>query len=420
MRKETAMPASPPASPPLPRPARQALAALCLCTLLPALGTSIANIGLPVLVRDFSVPYARVQWVVLAYLATTTVMAVVAGRLGDRYGRRRLLLGGIALFGAASLACGLASSLAVLVAARALQGCGAAAMMALALPFVGDAVPAGRSGAAMGWLGTMSGAGTALGPTLGGILLAWGGWPALFLALAPLAMLAFGIAWRWLPAGQGMRARPPRVQGEPLPWTGLGAGLLVASVVMSTLVLGPFYLTGALGLGSAAVGLAMSCGPLAAMLAGVPAGRAVDRFGARPSTLAGLAGMAAGCALLALLPLETGVAGYVLPLAVCTSGYALFQAANNTALMASCVPARRGALSGMMGVARNLGLMAGASLMGMLFARTAGLDGGATPDTIAAGMRISFGVALVLVLAACALAVRSPAAVMQARTTEQA
>ncbi|MCC2971108.1 MFS transporter [Massilia sp. IC2-476] len=404
----------------LPRHTRQALAALCLCTLLPALGTSIANVGLPVLVRDFGAPYAQVQWVVLAYLAATTGMAVVAGRLGDRYGRRRLLLGGIALFGVASLACGFASSLPVLVAARALQGCGAAAMMALALPFVGEAMPEGRAGAAMGWLGTMSGAGTALGPTLGGILLAWGGWPALFLALAPLAMLAFGIAWRWLPTGQGMRARAPQAQGDPLPWGGLGAGLLVASVVMTTLVVGPFYLSGGLGLGSAAVGLAMSCGPLAAMLAGVPAGRAVDRFGARPSMLAGLASMAAGCALLALLPRGSGIAGYVLPLAVCTGGYALFQAANNTALMATCAPERRGALSGMIGVARNLGLMAGASLMGMLFARTAGLDGGTAPVTIAAAMRTSFGAALVLVLAAWALTMRTSAPLPQTSTTDRA
>ncbi len=400
-------------TPSLPAQARRALAALCLCTLLPALGTSIANVGLPALAQAFGAAYAEVQWVVLAYLAASTVMAVVAGRLGDRYGRRRLLLGGIALFGAGSLACGLAPTLAALVAARALQGCGASAMMALALPFVGDVLPAGRSGVAMGWLGTMSGAGTALGPTLGGVLLAWGGWPALFLALGPLGVLAFGLAWRWLPAAKGTPKRSAQAGGlDPALVAGLGAGLLVASVVMTTLVVGPFYLSGALGLGSAAVGLAMSCGPLAAMLAGVPAGRAVDRFGARPSALAGLGGMAAGCALLALLPLGAGVAGYVLPLAVCTTGYALFQAANNTALMAACAPARRGAVSGLLNLSRNLGLMAGASLMGLLFAHTAGLDGGATPGALAAAMRTSFGAALLFVLAAGALVAwpRVPAA----------
>jgi MFS family permease len=380
----------------LPPRARRALAVLGLCSLLPALGTSLPNVGLPVLGRAFAAPYGELQWVVLAYLAASTVMAVPAGRLGDRYGHRRLLLGGIVLFTLASFACALSPSLPALALARAAQGCGAAAMMALTMPLAGAAVPAARSGMALGLLGTMSGAGTALGPALGGLLLTLGGWPALFLGVAPPGLLAFVLAWRWLPRATQAR-RAPAAAPAALPYGGLGATLLVASVVMTTLVAGPFHLSGALGLGSAAVGLAMSCGPLAAMLAGVPAGRAVDRHGPRPVMLAGLGAMAAGCALLALMPAGAGVAGYVAALCCTTTGYALFQAANNSALLRECAPGRRGAVSGLLNLARNLGLMAGAGAMGKLYTEVAAAAGAG------AAMGASFGVAFVLVLAAVLL-----------------
>src|ERR1043165_2304299 len=109
------------------------LASLALCTLLPSLAISSANVALPVLATDLHAGFAEVQWVVLAYLLATTSLIVGAGRLGDLVGRRRLLLAGIALFTASSAACALAPSLPLLIAARALQGAGAAAMMALTM-----------------------------------------------------------------------------------------------------------------------------------------------------------------------------------------------------------------------------------------------------------------------------------------------
>jgi MFS family permease len=360
---------------------RLAIAALCLSTVLGALGTSIANVGLPAMSAHFGAPYARIQWIVLAYLLSSTAMAVVAGRLGDRYGRRRVLLAGIALFSAASVACAIAPTLALLVAARAVQGLGAAAMLALTLPFAAEA--GGRTGSTIGLLGTVSAAGTTLGPAIGGALLAGSGWPALFLALAPLGALAYGCAWRALPAGRGGARSRASVE---TPYGAMAAIGSMTAVVMATLVIGPFYLARSLGLNSAAVGLVMACGPLAAALAGAPAGRAVDRHGAALVGRIGLACAAAGCALLALLPAAAGIAGYVIPLAMLTSGYALFQAANNSAVMAACEPAQRGAVSGMLTLSRNLGLLGGASSMGMLFA--------------AAGMRTAFLAALLPVGAA--------------------
>lgn len=145
---------------------RWALASLSLSMLLSSLGTSIANVGLPTLAQAFNASFQQVQWVVLAYLLAITTLIVSVGRLGDLAGRRRLLLAGIFLFTVASALCGLAPTLSLLIASRAVQGLGAAIMMALTMAFVGETVPKAKTGSAMGLLGTMSAIGTALGPSL--------------------------------------------------------------------------------------------------------------------------------------------------------------------------------------------------------------------------------------------------------------
>lgn len=442
------------------------LASLALATLLASLGTSIANVGLPSLAEAFGAPFQDVQWVVLAYLLAITTLSVGAGRLGDLLGRRRLLLAGLLLFTGASVLCGLAPSLGWLIAARVLQGLGAATMMTLAMALIGETVPRQRSGSAMGLLGTLSAIGTALGPSLGGLLLAGFGWRALFLIGLPLGLLALVLAWRHLPAG---RAGAAGATGFDLPGTlllaltlaayalgltlghghfgtlnaalllaaclglalfirverrtdapllhlamfrdpvlrsGLAMGALVSAVLMATLVVGPFYLAGALHLAPAQVGLAMACGPLVSALMGVPAGHLVDRLGAAPMVRIGLLGMALATLALPLLPTGLGVPGYILPLAGLTACYALFQAANNTRVMAEVAAQRRGLVSGLLNLSRNLGLVTGAAALGAVFAFATATDdiGRAAPEAIAAGMRGTFLVALGLILFALAIA----------------
>src|SRR5438128_3651679 len=106
--------------------------------LLSSLGTSIANVALPTLAQVFSAAFQEVQWIVIAYLLASTTLIVSVGRLGDIVGRRRLLLAGLALFTVASVLCGAAPALWLLIAARAAQGVGAAIMMALSMAFVGE------------------------------------------------------------------------------------------------------------------------------------------------------------------------------------------------------------------------------------------------------------------------------------------
>jgi MFS family permease len=206
------------------------------------------------------------------------------------------------------------------------------------------------------------------------------------------------------------RAASPLIQWtilrDPALRASLATNALVSTVIMATLVVGPFYLSRGLGLDAAMVGLVLSAGPLVVALTGVPAGRMTDRFGAPAMTIAGLTGMAAGSFLLSLMPAAFGVPGYVAPIVVITAGYALFQTANNTAVMSGVAPDRRGVISGLLNLSRNLGLVTGASAMGAVFAiATAANDiTTAPPEAVANGLRITFAVAGVLIALALALA----------------
>jgi EmrB/QacA subfamily drug resistance transporter len=448
---------------------RWALASLSLSMLMPSLDTSIANAGLPTLAQAFIASFQSVQWIVLAYLLAITTLIVSVGRIGDIIGQRRLLLVGIGLFTIASLLCGVAPTLWLLIAARAAQGLGAAIMMALTVALVGETVPKEKIGSAMGLLGTMSAIGTTLGPSLGGLLIAGLGWQSIFLVNVPLGILNFLLAHRYLPVDQpkpktdqtsfdpvgtlllaltlaayalamtigrgfgslnmvlllaaifGMaifvrveaRVPSPLIRlamfRNRLLSASLAMSTLVSTVMMATLVVGPFYLARALGLETALVGLILSIGPLVAALTGVPAGRTVDRFGAQRMTIIGLVGIAIGCSVLSFVPVTFGIAGYITPIVCVTASYALFQAANNTAIMTDIRPDQRGVISGLLSLSRNLGLITGASAMGAVFAiSSATIDiTTAHPDAVATGMRSTFAVAAMLIVVAIAIAMNA-------------
>lgn len=431
---------------------RWRLFALSLAMLLPSLGTSIANVALPTLAASFEAPFHDVQWIVIAYLIAVTALVVAAGRLGDLFGRRRLLLAGIAVFALASAAGAFAGNLWLVVAARAAQGAGAAVMMALTVAAVGDVVPKEATGRAIGLLGTVSAVGTALGPSLGGALVAAFGWQSVFAFMALAGAVALVIGVRLFP--QDAARGPRRLQLDPagtlllalslgayalattldaapgvvallaaaaalglaafvavelhvesplirLPLLRdrtLGAGLaalaIVSAIVMATLVVGPFYLADVQGLSAVDVGLVMSVGPGVSALTGVPAGRLVDRLGPYAVALTGLAAVLAGSLSMMSLHGAIGVAGYAVSLATITAGYALFQAAGNTAVMNGAAAERRGLVSALLALARNLGLVTGASLMGAVFALG---SGGIAPLGLApgstSGLQLTFAVA---------------------------
>lgn len=383
--------------------------------LMSSLGTSIANVALPTLAQAFDASFQEVQRVVVAYLLGVTVSIVSAGRLGDLVGRRRMLVGGLILFVGAAAMSGLAPSLGALIVARLAQGVGAAVLMALTLAFVADIVPRERTGSAMGLLGTTSAIGTALGPSVGGVLTAELGWRAIFFVQVPLGLLALALALRFLPAGRpdeerqsfglhslGTLLPPLGLLRDPALGAGLVMSLLVAMMLMTTLVVGPFYLSRGLGLAAGSVGMVMAAGPLVAALTALPAGRLVDRVGTHRATMAGLMGVLTGASILSAVPQRFGTAGYIVPVVVITAGYALFQTANNTDLLKDLPPARRGVVSGMLNLSRNLGLVTGAAVMGAVFAATSGHEdiARAPADQVATGMRATFAFAAVLIAVA--------------------
>ena len=383
---------------------------LALSMLLASLGTSIANIALPALAKDFAAPFVLVQGVVVAYLAAMTVSTVVAGQLGDAHGLRRMYLAGLAVFAVASLLCGFAPGVWVLIAFRVFQGVGAAFLMTLSMALMREAAGKERMGRAMGLLGTVSALGTALGPSLGGVLIPVTGWRGVFLVLVPVALLALGMARAALPASSGRKVGPKETNWAMLDMRilpNLIVNVLVAAVMMTTLVVGPFYLGSGVGLTEGVVGLVMSVGPVVAIICGVPAGRGVDAWGVRLTLGTGLAMLATGAFLLSVLPAKIGVAGYVLAIVVLTPGYQLFQAANNTAALADVPEDRRGIASGLLTLSRNIGLIAGASVMGAAFIFGTGAHdiAQATPAAIADGMRLTFllaaGMMVLAILVAC-------------------
>ena len=436
------------------RTRRIGLLALGLSTLLPMLAGCMANLVLPALEVAFAVPFASLQWVLVAYLLGITCLTLVAGRLGDRLGRRRLLLAGTALFMLASLLCALAPSMGWLIAARDLQGAGAACMLSLALAMVGQLVPADRRGWGMGLLGTLSACGTALGPSMGGLLVENLGWQAPFLLLVPLGLLALVAGMIGLPAdeqereGEGINpgsllaltsallcyglllsagreywyglvpvgglatwllVRNERHASAPLlPLTllhepalrgGLLGSALVASVMVLTLLIGPFYLCGVFGLGLTEVGLWISGGPLLAACTGLPAGWLVDRLGAGAVVRLGLGTMLIATLGLVTFPISWGPLGYLLPILLLTTGYALFQTANNGAVVGAASEQHRGAVAGLLTLARNLGQLTGTAGLGGLFAVLVGGEnlGIASAAALRSGMQLSFALAGLLI-----------------------
>lgn len=447
-----------------PRKPASGVAGLALSVLTASVGTSAANVALPALATAFDATTAQVRWVVVAYLLGMTATSVVVGSLGDRLGRRTVMLWGLTLFVGAAVIAAASPTLGVLVLARGAQGAGAAVMTTLALALARDESADDRTGRVMGLLGTTSAVGTALGPAAGGILIGVGGWSAPFWAMVPLgaaalllslltpaqarpirgrsrfdtigaALLTTGIAayalaltapsgeWPVLPLLVGAaaltvvfvaverRTAKPIVPLEALASStvtvGMVSNFVVATVMMTTLVVGPFALHDGLGLSLGVVGLVMATGPVISAISGVFAGRLVDRVSAHGTRTAGLALMTVGASALGLLPPWWGTVGYVAALAVLTPGYQLFLAANNTRVLRNIDTSRRGTIAGLLGLSRNLGLITGASAMGGLYAALTAGAGGAPPAYLGA-MRVTFLVAALLTALATALSRLTP------------
>src|SRR5215469_6367737 len=207
------------------KPARPwlSLVVLCLGTFAVLLDATIVNVALPSIITDLHASLDQALWVINAYLLVFAGLLIVAGRLGDMFGPRRLFVTGLALFAAASALCGAAQSPGQLIAARVLQGVGAAALTPQAMVIIQGVFPRERMGAGFGVFSSMVGLAAVSGPTLGGVLTTYLSWRWVFYVNLPIAAAGILLAYRFVPALRTGRRHRMDAGGVLLATSGLAA-----------------------------------------------------------------------------------------------------------------------------------------------------------------------------------------------------
>ena len=183
------------------------LLTMCFALAMAMLDNTVVNVALPTFSRELRAGISDLQWIVDGYVLAFASLLLTGGILGDRYGRKRMFLSGLAIFTVASLACGLASSSGELIAFRAVQGVGAALLMPGTLSILTVTFPPHERAKAIGLWAGVSGLALALGPTVGGYMVEHLGWESVFFLNVPIGILAFAVAVRTVLESRSEQAR---------------------------------------------------------------------------------------------------------------------------------------------------------------------------------------------------------------------
>ena len=205
------------------RQRRWVLVATILASVIAYIDESVVNVALPAIAKDLAASVTTIQWVINAYTLCLSAFLLTGGAAGDQLGRRRVFVVGIAIFAIASLWCGFAPNVSLLIGARAIQGIGAALLIPCSLAIIGASFPDAERGRAIGTWAGFSAIAAAIGPLLGGWIVDHLTWQAIFLINPFLAVPAIWIAWRHLPESYDPGA-PPGIDwlGSLLAFGGLG------------------------------------------------------------------------------------------------------------------------------------------------------------------------------------------------------
>ena len=472
-------PADPPAAsatgspaPAVPRPGARgatravpvavALLAASLPMFMATLDNLVVTSALPVLQAELGASLTDLQWVVNAYTLAFASLMIAAATLGDRWGRRRTFLGGIAVFTLGSVAAALAGSPGALIAARALQGVGAAAVMPLSLALLAAAVPASRRAMAIGIWGGVSGLGVALGPVVGGAVVEGISWQAMFWINVPVAVVALPLVLRALPEQRGRAQRLDLpglllagagvlgivwgvVHGNEDGWTSAGVlapvvgGVLalalflrheartphalvplrlfrsrsfsVANVSGFAFSLGAFgavfllaqYLQVVQGYSPLEAGLRTLPWTAAPMVVAPLAGILAPRVGVRVLLTGGLVAQAAGLAWLGFAVSDGGYGVLVPGLVLAGVGMGLTFAPSATAVLSGMAPDDHGTASSTNSTLREVGVALGVAVLTAVFTAAGGTI---SPDGFDAGLRpaVLTGAAVIAAAAIASLA----------------
>ncbi|WP_457320529.1 MFS transporter [Roseateles sp. P5_E11] len=223
----------PPASPCSPARQRWVLATAILASGMAFIDGTVVNVALPAIQNDLHATLHQVQWVVESYALLLAALLLLGGALGDRYGRRRIFLLGVAIFGAASVLCALSSDVNALIAARALQGVGAALLVPGSLALISASFDEHERGRAIGTWAGFSGITAAVGPVIGGWLIDHYSWTWAFMVNAPLAALVAAMAMLRVP-----ESRDPQATGR-LDWPGAALVTVGLGGIVFAFVEGP-------------------------------------------------------------------------------------------------------------------------------------------------------------------------------------
>jgi MFS family permease len=380
---------------PLPPGALGRLAACTAAAALLQLDGTLITVALPSVAHGLRVSSGSTAVVLSAYFLAYALALMPGGALVDRFGARRLALGGLLLFALGAAAGAVAPTIAVLVVTRVVQGIGAGLVSPAALAGAVSGFPAERRGAALGIWGASAGVSNLLGPVLGGLLTVGLGWRADWWALVPMALVAAIAIMRQLPA---------TIHGEEASHPVLNTTVLAASLVAAltfAVMIGCFYLAeqylqraaGFSALGASAVLVIVA---LLVAAAAPLAGRLVDDHGERLPALAGFLAAAVGLVVLGVpgMPLDSPVT--IVPLIPVGLGLGMLFVPTSRAALNATPPSSHGRTSAILSVGRLLGAAVGAGLAGVALA------GGVHASTVHVSLLIGCGVCLFVGLPASA------------------
>lgn len=404
------------------------LIAASVGTFLDALDVSILTVGLPALTIVFKTDSSVIGWVNIAYLITSQSLMFTLARIGDASGRKRIYGACLALYTVGLGLCSLSENVSHLIAARAIQGVGAAGVISLSTAIAAAVFPEEERGKVLGILSSVSALGLIAGPVMGGVILDLLGWRAIFYTRLPVGILGIIMAWVMvreqrepvtlhfdlggavslfgcltslllffsLVGRQGFFSTPNLLlagstvllfgifllfeakAAQPIIDLGLfrnpvlagaaAAGTVHAAVLAGSIFLLPFYLSEGVGYPATMIGVFLAIVGVPFLLLSAISGKLSDRFGSR---LLSACGMSLACiALLFLSRLGGGSGGFAITAGLCIIGisYALFVPPNYSAIIGSVPRDRFGTASATLSVTRQMGSSSGIAVAGTLFA----------------------------------------------------